>query len=190
MVDKKVLRKVFLEKRLLLSASEYQYRNQLLLDKIISETDLTGVQVIHIFLSIIRQKEIDTRPIIIALEENYSGLTFAVSRTLPKRELIHYHLHEETHLETNSWGIPEPVTGREINNEDIDLVFVPLVVCDKSGDRIGYGGGYYDIFLSRIPRARKIGLSLSPLLDKIPCTEPFDVKLDSCITPFEVHKFS
>lgn len=189
MVNKKVLRQVYLEKRLFLSQAEYQYRNELVIQQILSAIDVTDIKVIHIFLSIVRQKEIDTKPIIAALEAKNPDLIFAVSKTLPGRELKHYHLHEETHIETNSWGIPEPVTGEEISNEDIDLVFVPLIACDKTGDRIGYGGGYYDIFLSRLPHAKKIGLSLSPLLDRIHCAEPFDVKLDACITPFEVYHF-
>lgn len=189
MVNKKVLRQVYLEKRLTLSQPEYQLRNELLVKQVLTQLDFTEVQMVHIFLSIIRQKEIDTKPIIIALEEKYPKLNFAVSKTLPGRKLKHYHLQEETHIETNSWGIPEPVTGEEISNEDIDLVFVPLVACDKVGDRIGYGGGYYDVFLSSTPQAKKIGLSLSPLLDRIHCAERFDVKLDACITPFEVHWF-
>jgi 5-formyltetrahydrofolate cyclo-ligase len=189
MVNKKVLRQVYLEKRLFLTQAEYQLRNELLVKQILTQVNFTDVQVIHVFLSIVRQKEIDTKPIITALEEKYPKVIFAVSKTLPGRELKHYYLHEETHIETNSWGIPEPVTGEEISNEDIDLVFVPLIACDKAGERIGYGGGYYDVFLSRIPQAKKIGLSISPLLDKIHCAEAFDIKLDACITPFEVHWF-
>lgn len=189
MVDKKVLRQVYLEKRLFLTQAEYQRRNELVLKQVLAHIDFSDIKVVHVFLSIVRQKEIDTKPIIAALEEKNPRLIFAVSKTFPGRKLKHYHLHEETNIETNSWGIPEPVTGEKINNEDIDLVFVPLIVCDKAGERIGYGGGYYDKFLSRIPRAKKIGLSLSPLLDKIPCAEDFDVKLDACITPFEVHWF-
>lgn len=189
MVNKKVLRQVYLEKRLFLTQAEYQLRNELIARQILTQLDLSKINVAHIFLSIVRQKEIDTKPIIIALEEKYPELAFAVSKTLPGRKLKHYHLHEETNIEVNSWGIPEPVTGDEIKNEDIELVFVPLIVCDKTGERIGYGGGYYDIFLSKLPQAKKIGLSLSPLLDKIHCAEKFDVKLDACITPFEVHWF-
>lgn len=50
-----------------------------------------------------------------------------------------------------TWGIPEPKPGRlkEVDPLEIDLVIVPGVAYDIYGNRIGYGGGYYDRFLPR-----------------------------------------
>ena len=189
MANKKILRQVYLEKRLTLTQAEYHYRNELLQQQIIKYLDFSGLKAAHIFLSIVKQKEVDTQPIIEMLERKYPSLRIAVSKTMPKRQLAHFILNKHTTLAVSSWGIPEPETGEQIAEEGIDLVFVPLIICDKKGYRIGYGGGYYDIFLSKIPKAKKIGLSLSPLLDEIPYLENFDIPLDSCITPFEVYNF-
>lgn len=189
MADKKVLRQVYLEKRLTLTEAEYQRRNILLQQNILEQVDMADVKVVHIFLSIVRQKEIDTDPIIKLLKSKYPILQFVISKALPDRQLEHFIYDADTLLETSSWGIPEPTTGIKIDEQEVDLIFVPLIICDKKGFRIGYGGGYYDIFLSKIPKAKKIGLSLSPLLDEIFFTEPFDIKLDACITPFEFYNF-
>ena len=48
-------------------------------------------------------------------------------------------------LIVNAWGIPEPdPTGDTIAATDLDLVLVPLVACDKHGNRLGRGKGFYD----------------------------------------------
>ncbi|MGK7389636.1 MAG: 5-formyltetrahydrofolate cyclo-ligase [Candidatus Cyclobacteriaceae bacterium M2_1C_046] len=189
MVNKKVLREVYLEKRLTLTQDEYQRRNEMLLQNILDNIDFSGLRFIHIFISIVKQKEVDTAPIIKKVKSTYPDVHFAVSKTLPERQLEHFLLTEETTLKTSSWGIPEPHAGDKIVPEDVDLIFVPLISFDKSGHRIGYGGGYYDVFLQQAPKAKKIGLSLSPSLDYIDFVEEFDIPLDGCITPFEIFEF-
>lgn len=189
MANKKVLREVYLEKRLTLTQGEYQRRNALLQKNILKNIDFSDLRLIHIFLSIVKQKEVDTFNIIEKVKEIHREVHFAASKTLPERQLQHFLLKEETELKTSSWGIPEPAKGDKVSVSDIDLIFVPLISFDKHGHRIGYGGGYYDVFLQHAPKAKKIGLSLSPSLDKIEFTEPFDVPLDGCVTPFEYFTF-
>lgn len=189
MVDKNTLRKVYLEKRLALSAEEYQRRNRLLIDRLIAYVDFAQVRYMHTFLSMTDKHEVDTYSIIKVARELNPDINVAICKTLPKGELSHYLLNERTRIEKNKWGIPEPVEGEAANIEAIDLVLVPLISFDRVGHRIGYGKGFYDRFLKKVPQAKKIGLALTPPLDIIEYSNEMDVKLNACVSPFEVYDF-
>ena len=82
----------------------------------------------------------------------------------------------------NNYGIPEP-TSNQIKYPDILLV--PLVAYDKNFNRIGYGGGFYDRYIKKIKRIKKIitiGLAYSfQRINQIPA-DKYDVKLDFIVT--------
>ena len=82
----------------------------------------------------------------------------------------------------NKYGIPEPITN---NTRYPDLLLVPLVAYDKKFNRIGYGGGYYDRYLKKISKRKKIitiGLAYSfQKVINIPIND-YDFKLDYIIT--------
>ena len=64
------------------------------------------------------------------------------------RKMTHFLLTDNTRIKKNKYNIPEPVDGIEVPTAKIDVVFVPLLAFDKQGHRVGYGKGFYDIFLS------------------------------------------
>jgi 5-formyltetrahydrofolate cyclo-ligase len=98
-------------------------------------------------------------------------------------------LTDATKIEVNRFGIPEPVEGIEVSPTSIDVIFVPLLAFDKAGNRLGYGKGFYDIFLKQCPASvLKVGLSLFPAEDAIPA-ETHDQPLDYCITPSKIYSF-
>ena len=67
---------------------------------------------------------------------------------------------------------------------------IPLLVFDVSGHRVGYGKGYYDLFLSKCRNdCVKVGLSMVPPVELISEVEPTDVKMDYCISPKGLHTF-
>ena len=91
---------------------------------------------------------------------------------------------------TNSYGIPEPTQGNKIKPELIDMVIVPLLYFDKSGNRVGYGKGYYDRFLKKCRKdCLKIGFSYFPPEEPIEDINEFDVPLDYGICPDTIHEF-
>ena len=94
----------------------------------------------HIFLSIKKNKEIDTNPIINFLREQNKQIL--VPKINDEQELDSIVLMPETRLEENSWGIPEPFEGSAMDPKLIDVVFVPLIVFDQNGHRVGYGKGF------------------------------------------------
>lgn len=189
MVDKDVLRKVYLEKRLTLSSTELKRRNELLVHQLFDFIDFRSINWLHSFLSIVEKKEVDTASVIEKARDINPKLNVVTSRTRPKGLLEHYVLDDNATIEKNAWGIPEPVRGTLADIHLLDVVLVPLISFDKEGQRIGYGKGYYDRFLKKIPEAKKIGVSLGPPLDKILYSNKFDVVLDACVTPFKVYQF-
>lgn len=189
MASKQILREVYLSKRQFLSDDEYELRNQKIAEHFMSSIDLDHVNTVHIFLSMVAKKEVDTYRIIDLIRNFNSEIDIVVPKTLKNGHLENYLLNDNCVIETNKWGIPEPINGDLADEASIDLVLVPLIISDKHGDRIGYGKGFYDRFLAKIPNAKKIGLSLLPNLDKIEFVEASDIKLDACITPSQVYHF-
>ena len=83
---------------------------------------------------------------------------------------------------SGKFGILEPIEAMKIAYKNIDLVLVPGIAFDKKGHRIGYGFGYYDKFLSKVPKAVKIGLCFDfQIVDKIP-NEAHDIPVDLIVT--------
>jgi 5-formyltetrahydrofolate cyclo-ligase len=70
------------------------------------------------------------------------------------------------------------------------MVLIPLLAFDQTGQRVGYGKGYYDRFLANCrPDCIKTGLSFFPAEDKITDTNTFDIAMDFCITPDKIYEF-
>ena len=56
-------------------------------------------------------------------------------------------------LVINKFGIPEPTSKTKIYP---DILLVPLVAFDKNLNRIGYGGGFYDRYIQKIRKVKKV----------------------------------
>ena len=83
---------------------------------------------------------------------------------------------------SEKFDILEPIETMKIAYKNINLVLAPGIVFDKQGHRIGYGFGYYDKFLKKVPKAFKIGLAFDfQVVDKIPI-EMHDVPVDMIVT--------
>jgi len=144
----------------------------------------------HIFLSIQKQKEINTEFVLHILQGKDKNIVVSKSN-FDNNTLDHILLTDATVLKTNSWGIPEPVDGIPISENSIDIIFIPLLAYDLKGNRIGYGKGFYDRFLSKCPpEAIKIGLSFFSPEKEIKEVKITDIGLDYCITPTETHVFN
>lgn len=89
-------------------------------------------------------------------------------------------------LSLSSFDTLEPKTATIDDETILDLIFVPALMTDKSGYRLGYGGGFYDKFLSKpsIRATKIVALSSELIIDELP-HDAFDVKVDLVITEFK-----
>jgi len=188
MYTKGEVRKRFLEKRWKLSHEEIANRSSSVASTLFVNFQWEKGELVHVFLPIKRQKEINTWPIIHDCWER--GFQVVVSKSdFGNVSMSHFLLKPGTKLIENKWGIPEPEDAELVNASAIGTVLVPLIAFDHSGHRVGYGKGFYDKFLSECnPGVRKIGLSFFSPADKIN-GEAHDVILDYCITPDKVYSF-
>lgn len=103
----------------------------------------------------------------------------------PKR-LVFKQIHDlKKDLVVGTFGIPEPTSEGlpTIDEKEIELVVAPAIAFDCLGNRIGFGGGYYDrLFAQLRPECLKVGITFHfQLVDKIPC-EPTDLPVDMIVT--------
>ena len=110
------------------------------------------------------------------------GSAISLPKIKEKSQMEFYKWYKNDPLLINKFGIPEPETTIKVYP---DILFVPLVAFDKKLNRLGYGGGFYDRYIQKISKIKKIlkvGLAFSfQKLKTIP-TNKHDKKLDIIIT--------
>ncbi|WP_304231834.1 5-formyltetrahydrofolate cyclo-ligase [Jiulongibacter sediminis] len=194
-MNKSALRKAYLEKRLLLTDDEVAAKSKAIKELLFSRLMMHRYDRVHCYLPVKERNEVDTSYILDTLHAD-----FPVSVYVPKIEpdgILTHHLYEkDTALELNKWNVPEPVnegvsSSDFFNTDDDILVIVPLLAYDKSGNRIGYGKGYYDRFLSlKTESTLTVGLSFFEPEEHIPDTEETDIPLEYVFTPKRVWGFN
>jgi len=95
-------------------------------------------------------------------------------------------------LRHNRYGIPEPERGEMLAPDELDVVLLPLLGFDRSGNRLGMGAGYYDRsfeFLREATRpSRPVLVCIGYHFQEVPpmTAEPWDVRLDFVATDREL----
>ena len=181
-MTKEELRKIYLSKRQALSDSEYSSINNSLTSEIWKRIQEIKPHIVHLFLPIKKNKEFDTFPLIKLLLESNIKVVIPVSdfKTKEMRSSI---FDSNTILDEKKYGILEPTSPIFIDESTIDLILVPLLVADKFGNRVGYGGGFYDRYLNSNSNIYKLGISFFNPIDTLIPTNEFDVPLDEIISP-------
>jgi len=182
-MNKSELRQLFKKKRKELSDEQLREKSLSIENQIFDRIDFQTVRFVHVFLPIERLREIDTFPIINRLRKEFAEITICVPKMISgESQMEHIAIREDSEFQINEFGISEPIDGEHIEPNKFDVVFVPLLCADKKGNRIGYGKGFYDRFLSECrDDCRKIGLSPFPVIDSIEDVGDFDVPMDDVI---------
>jgi len=176
------LRKEIIIKRDLISENNRLSKDESIRNKLFSLPEFIKADTIFIYFSF--RSEVDTFFIIEkALNKGKRVILPKVEKK--KRKLYLYEINSIKDLSLGYMGIYEPIPdiSREVGINEVDLIIVPGVCFDIYGNRIGYGGGYYDIILSeKKTNSPVIALSYEEqIVQKIP-SEPHDIKVDIIIT--------
>ncbi|WP_405608192.1 5-formyltetrahydrofolate cyclo-ligase [Polaribacter sp. Asnod1-A03] len=181
-MKKQELRKIYKQKRSDLTESQIVDFQQNIFQQVYN-LDISEVKTVHLFLSLKKFKEIDTQPIIDYFRSKKIRIVVSKSN-LENKTLAHFYLEENTVLELNKYGVPEPVNAQQVDEKILDIVFVPLLISDKKNYRVGYGKGFYDRFLSNCKKdAKFIGVNFFKPIDKIEDVNEFDIPLHQIIYP-------
>ena len=192
---KAALRRAALPRRLALTPAEVARRSQQLSAQLFRHFPVAAWRWLHVFLPLVSKHEPDTWQIINRIWAEKLPVRLAAPVVQPDGiSLRNYGLTPATPLLLNRWGIPEPAAdpATEVAPARFDAVLVPLLAVDERGQRVGYGGGFYDRFLAQCrPETQFIGLNL--LADApgppLPDVLPTDVPLHACVGPGGVWKF-
>ena len=159
-----------------------------ILDRLLNDSTYQKANTIALFKSF--NFEVDTNSIIdISLSNNK---VVALPR-IEQDEIVFYKINSKSILVKNKYKIEEPISKKDnyIEKENIDLVIVPGLCFDRSGNRLGYGKGFYDRFLSGTS-IRTIAICFDEqLLDEglLPASNS-DVKIEEIITNKEKIKIN
>ena len=176
-------RRLRLQRKGISEADFIQWSRQII-ESLKEQEEYRRAQTIHSYVSMNKRREVNTHPLI--QEMIGAGKTVVVPQTqFEDSSLHHFKLASFDDLIENKWGVLEPLEGGRVSAEELDLVIVPMVGGDRRKHRIGYGGGFYDRFLSRV-RCPKIGLCFEQnVVEELP-TESFDVALDKIISEEQI----
>jgi 5-formyltetrahydrofolate cyclo-ligase len=182
-MDKKELRKEIIAERDRLTDEEIVSKSASIAEKLYSLQAFEAAKAVMYFIAF--GSEVDTRPLV---EETIGRGKIALApKAIPQsRELIPSQIIDwESDLVPGYYNIPEPRAGalRPFAPEQIDLLIVPGVAFDLNGNRLGYGGGYYDRFFSLLkPETPLIAIVFDlQIVPEVPVDE-WDRRVDCIIT--------
>lgn len=175
--SKNEIRREALRRRDALSAEVREQASLAVCREIMEDDRFLDASAIHVYLPI--GSELDIRPLIDVAWEMGKGV--GMMRVHADGGSQQYRITAETAFAHGRMGTFEPIDAEIFDMERCDLVIVPLVAADENCNRVGYGQGYYDQFLSHYPRPT-IGAAYDvQIFPQLP-NDDLDIRLDSIFT--------
>lgn len=175
-MDKKALRKMIRDKKRAMTAAQIAAASKRLEELFLQTAEYANAGTLYAYLPY--NQEVRTEGIIL------SALADGKKVAVPKvygEEMRFILINNLDGLEKSDMGIPEPIADEPIAADPTALILMPGLAFDPQGHRIGYGGGFYDKYLSKEPTHPTVALSydfqMLPQLE----TDPFDIPVDKVI---------
>lgn len=177
----------FRDYRRSLSPDSYRARSTLIGHRLLTVPQVIHAKVIHVYWPLPDRGEVDTRLIIAALRGRGAEVVLPVVTSFDPDTptLEHRRYKGPSSLETNRWGIREPVDTEQVSPETLDAVIVPALGADHHGHRLGHGSGYYDAFLESVACPRIALVYDDCVVSSVPHA-PHDVPMTTLVTEQQV----
>lgn len=179
--QRQALRHSIKAKRLLLSEAQQQANAQRIVPEALSLIDHYQTQHIAFYLPF--NGEISPLVLIDTLLAQGKSIYLPVIHPFSKGNLLFLQYDKNTPFVQHAFGMNEPKLDvrKVLPLSELDMIFTPLVACDKQGNRLGYGGGFYDRTLAYAPQAVSVGLAHScQIVENLPL-ESWDMPLNHLI---------
>ncbi|WP_252502945.1 5-formyltetrahydrofolate cyclo-ligase [Sporosarcina sp. Marseille-Q4943] len=164
--------------------SEHASKSTRILERLYTCDEYASAQTIGVTVS--RFPEVDTYQLIESAWR--SGKRVAVPKCIPGTRQMDFRLITSLEdLETVYMDLKEPIVGRttSIDKGQIDLQIVPGVIFSNEGYRIGFGGGYYDRYLTDY-NGDRVSLAFDNQISQEVPIEKHDIPVNKIITEFRV----
>lgn len=168
-MEKNVLRAMMREKKRALTPAQMESASSLLADKLFGLPLYRSAAAVYGYLSY--REEVNTLPIL--QRALLDGKRVAVPKIL-RGQMVFLWLTSLSAVAPGAYGIPEPVADGPAADAPDALVLLPGLAFTPEGDRVGYGGGFYDRFLTAEPAHPSVALCYDFQLVSEIRTEPHD----------------
>jgi 5-formyltetrahydrofolate cyclo-ligase len=183
---KKVLRDHARSIRASLSIAEIEEKSGLICRHVLEMLDSTNPLMVYVS----KPLEVNTKELIGNLIAQGKTVVVPIIEKDTKTLRLSY-LKDPDLLQDSTFQVPEPI-GHELPAlaSDVKAVIIPMLAFDKKGNRLGYGAGYYDRFLSSHPHLTRIGIAFSCLeVEEIPA-DATDASMDIIVTDTSIIRCS
>lgn len=179
MVKKAQIRKMMIQERLLMTEDEVLEKSKMITEMVLGLPEYQWADTIFCYVDF--RNEVRTREII---EDAWKNGKKVVIPKVEGKVMNFYQVQNWTELREGYMDILEPVESckkMEMQNENT-LMIMPGVAFDEKRNRIGYGGGYYDKYLSERNGICKIAIAFEKqIYQTLPC-EVHDLKPNMVVT--------
>lgn len=172
-MDKTTLRRQIREQKRAMTREEIALASERLAEQFLKTDLYRRAKTVYGYLPY--NQEVRTVPIL--QQALADGKKVAVPKVYGE-EMRFIYLTDLSRVETGYAGIPEPISDGPVADDPTALVLMPGLAFDRAGNRMGYGGGFYDRFLSAEPNHPTVALCYGfQILPQLP-TQEHDVPVD------------
>jgi 5-formyltetrahydrofolate cyclo-ligase len=179
---KKNLRAELLNRRDSIPHSERTQKDRAIKKSLFDLKEFKNARTILMYVSF--RSEVDTTSYLADIVNMGKQLVVPLVKSKQKT-LALYKIKSTSELSPGYMGIPEPTAGKDclISLNEIELAVIPGSGFDPEGNRLGYGGGYYDRLLSKAEtHITTVALAFEEQIKENIPAEPHDIKMDIIIT--------